>query len=804
MKISYNWLKDYLQLDVNPDELSVLLTDCGLEVEGISVFESVKGSLEGLVVGEVKTKEKHSNADKLSVTTVDIGGSVLLPIVCGAPNVEVGQKVIVAPPGVTLFPVEGDAFKIKETKIRGEVSQGMICAEDEIGLGEAHDGIMVLDADFKVGTAANQYFEILRDTIFDIGLTPNRIDAASHIGVARDLVAVFTHLGSSVEIHKPSIEDFHVDNHDLKIEVEVEDPNACPRYAGLTITGIKVQTSPQWLQNRLRSIGLSPINNVVDITNYVLHETGQPLHAFDADKIEGGKIVVRKLPEGTPFKTLDEVDRKLSADDLMICDTQKGMCIAGVFGGIDSGVSNSTKSIFLESAYFDPRTIRKTAKRHELNTDASFRFERGADPNITIYALKRAALLIKEIAGGSISSDIVDAYPNKIEDFKIKFSYDKCDQLIGKRIPRDVIKQILTSLEIEVTDESDEQLQVLVPPYRFDVRREADLVEEVLRIYGYNNVELGASANFAFATNSHSSTNYIEVISELLTGTGFSEIMNNSISRSSYYKESDRMVAVMNPLNAELDVMRKTMLYGGLESVARNQNHQNPNIKFYEFGKSYHVQEDGFFGEQRQLAVLVSGDLYPESWNTAKGQVDYYFLKGVVEKILAKLGITKPGIVSEDFSAGEMTGEAYSILKKNVVKLGQLDNSLLQRFGIKNDVYYAVFNWENVESLLSVNKTRFKELSKYPVVKRDLALLIDTNVKFEEIEKLAKRTEKKILKSVNLFDVYEGDKIEKGKKSYAVSYLIQDESKTLKDAEVDKVMDKLIEVYKKELGAEIR
>ena len=804
MKISYNWLKEYLELDVNPEELAVVLTDCGLEVEGLEEFESVKGSLEGLIVGEVQRVEKHSNADKLIVTTVNVGNGDLLPIVCGAPNVEAGQKVIVAPPGATLFPVKGDPFKIKETKIRGEVSQGMICAEDEIGLGTEHDGIMVLDAGAEIGTEAKRYFDISTDTIFDIGLTPNRIDAASHLGVARDLVAVFELRDQIIDLKKPSVESFHVDNHDLGIEVEVEDEAACPRYSGLTITGIKVDSSPKWLQNKLSSIGLSPINNIVDITNYVLHETGQPLHAFDAAKIDGEKVIVRKLAEGTSFTTLDEIERKLSKEDLMICNASGGMCIAGVFGGVDSGVSEGTSSIFLESAYFDPTTIRKTAKRHELNTDASFRFERGADPNITVYALKRAALLIKEIAGGSISSEIVDVYPNKIGDYKVRFNYDKCDRLIGKRIRRDIIKRIFTSLEIEVTDESDEHLQVSIPPYRSDVRREADLIEEVLRIYGYNNVELGSTARFAFTTNSKNETNVINVVSELLSTTGFSEIMNNSITRSAYYTNEDRIVAVMNPLNAELDVLRKTMLYGGLESVARNQNHQRPDVRFYEFGKTYFTKEDGSYGEQQQLALLISGAMNPESWNTGGKHVDHYYLKGFVDKIISKLGIAKPGISVETVDTGQLTGEAYSILKKNVVKFGRLSDAVLGKFNIKNPVYYAIFNWENVESLLTVNKIRFKELAKYPSVRRDLALLLDVKVEFEDIEKLAWRTEKKLLKTINLFDVYEGDKVGKGKKSYAVSFIIQDESKTLKDSEVDAIMDKLMAVYKKELGAEIR
>ena len=804
MKISYNWLKEYLDLDQDPEELSVMLTDCGLEVEGVEEHESVKGSMEGLIVGEVMTKENHSNADKLSVTTVDVGQGEPLPIVCGAPNVAVGQKVVVAPPGTTLHPIEGEPFKIKKTKIRGEVSMGMICAEDEVGLGLDHDGIMVLDAGAEIGAGANRYFDVSKDTIFDIGLTPNRIDAASHMGVARDLVAVLAHRESITDLKRPSVEAFHVDNHDLNIEVTVEDGAACPRYSGLSVTGLKVAASPQWLQSRLKAIGLSPINNVVDITNFVLHETGQPLHAFDADKIEGGKVLVRKLDEGTPFTTLDEVDRKLSSEDLMICNANGGMCIAGVFGGVDSGVTESTSSIFLESAYFDPKTIRKTARRHDVNTDASFRFERGADPNISVYALKRAALLMKEIAGGSISSGIVDVYPKKIEDFKVRLNYDRADQLIGHRIRRDVIKRILTSLEIEVTDESGDHLDVLVPPYRVDVTREVDLIEEVLRIYGFNNIEVSDSGHFAFAMNTLSVVNIKEMVAGLLSDSGFSEMMNNSISRSSYYGDSDGIVAVMNPLNSDLDVLRKTLLFGGLESIARNQNHQCPDVKFYEFGKSYFTREDGTYGEQGSLSILVSGAVNAESWNTDKKRANYYFLKGAVDKVIAKLGISKPGVSVEPVDSGQLRGEAYSILKKKVVKLGELKSAVLQQFDIRNPVFYAVFNWENVESLMNVNKTRFKEMPRYPSVRRDLALLVDAGVRFEDIDRLARLEEKKLLKSVNLFDVYEGDNIKKGKKSYAVSYVIQDESKTLKDAEVDSIMEKLIVVYKKELGAEIR
>ena len=804
MKISYSWLKEYLDINLDPQELSVLLTDCGLEVEGIEHFDSIKGGLKGLVVGEVKSKDKHPNADKLTIALVDIGEPGSSSIVCGAPNLAIGQKVVVAKLGTTIYPIKGDPFKIKRAKIRGVNSEGMICAEDEIGLGHEHDGIMVLEPNTRIGTLACDYFEIIADTIFDIGLTPNRIDAASHIGVARDLVAVFANLGQDKTLKKPSVDGFKTDNNNMPFIVEVEDTNACPRYSGVTISGVSVGESPTWLQNRLQAIGQSPINNIVDITNYVLFETGQPLHAFDINEVSGHKVIVKKLKEGTKFETLDGLERKLSKDDLMICNDSAGMCIAGVFGGSKSGVINETTDIFLESAYFDPTTIRRTAKRHDLNTNASFRFERGADPNNTIYALKRASMLIKEICGGSISSEIIDIYPKECEDFKITMSYDNCDSLIGQKINRDTIKNIITSLEMKIDDESDSGLVISVPPYRADVQREADLIEEILRIYGYNNVKMPASTQFSYSTNVTPEKDVAERISQLLCDTGLTEIINNSISRSSYYDNDEGLIKVMNPLNTELDVLRKTLLYSGLEVIARNQNHQIPDVKLFEFGKTYFAKAKDEYREQKQLAILISGRKDQEQWNSVKDDTDYFYLKGLVHKIISKLGIDKPGITAVSLTTDHFAGQAYEILKKKVAKVVEVNRTILDKFDIKNKVYYATMNWDNIESLLRVNKIKYKELKKYPAVRRDLALLIDRQVQYSEIESMAWKTEKTLLTKVNLFDVYEEDNIGKDKKSYAISFTLQDVHKTLTDVEVDQVMNKLIKVFKKEFGAEIR
>ncbi|MBN4051485.1 phenylalanine--tRNA ligase subunit beta [bacterium AH-315-M05] len=811
MKISYNWLKEYIDIDLEPGSVADILTNCGLEVEGVEKFESVKGGLEGLVIGEVKSKEKHPNADKLSITKVNVGNGEVLNIICGAPNVDAGQKVVVATIGTVIHPINGESFEIKKARIRGEESEGMICAEDEIGMGTEHEGIIVLDPSAEVGSLAKDHFNIEDDTIFEIGLTPNRVDAASHIGVARDLVAVLNCKGSHSELQKPSVEDFKVDNHDLPIEVVVEDTDACPRYSGITISGIEVKESPGWLQNRMKAIGAKPINNIVDITNFVLHETGQPLHAFDADEIIGNQVVIKKLPEGTRFKTLDDLEVKLSTEDLMICNTKEAMVIAGVLGGVKSGVTEKTKNIFIESAYFNPVSIRRTAKRHELNTDASFRFERGADPNSTVYALKRTAILIKEIAGGTISSEIVDVYPKPIDDFKVKLSYSNCDRLIGKEIDRDTIKQILTSLEIEVDDESKNGLSLSVPPFKVDVQREADVIEEILRICGYDNIEISGSVRSSFsAANGMSGfrPGIQENISNLLSNVGFNEIMANSITRTEYYEQSENSVKILNPLNAELGVMRQTLLFGGLEAIVYNQNRRNVDLKLYEFGKSYQLIS-GKYIETQHLSLFLTGRKNAESWNTSDENVDFYYHKGFVNNIFVRLGI-KSKIKSSSVNSEIFTeGLLYEINNKKVVEFGRLTRSVVKQFDIKEEVFYADFNWDNVVELLSAkdeetNGLHYQDVPKFPAVRRDLALLIDREVQFGEIEKIALQTEKHLLQEVNLFDVYEGEKIQKGKKSYAVSFVFQDATKTLTDKQVDKIMGELMKSYEKDLKAVIR
>ncbi len=840
MKISYNWLKEYINIDLEPGKVADILTNCGLEVESVEKFQSVKGGLEGLVIGEVKSVEKHPNADKLSATKVDVGNGELLNIVCGAPNVDAGQKVVVATIGTVIHPTKGEHFEIKKAKIRGEYSEGMICAQDEIGMGTEHEGIMVLDPSAKVGSLAKEHFNIEDDTVFEIGLTPNRIDAASHIGVARDLAAVLNCKGSNHELQKPSVEHFNTDNHNLPIEIVVEDKDACPRYSGITISNIEVRESPAWLQNRLKAIGLKPINNIVDVTNFVLHETGQPLHAFDAGAIKGKKVIIKKLPEGTHFITLDEVERKLSAEDLMICNAEEAMVIAGVLGGVKSGVKQKTKNIFIESACFNPASIRRTARRHGLNTDASFRFEKGTDPDITAYALKRAATLIKEIAGGAISSKIVDVYPKPVKDFKVEFSYANCDRLIGKKIDRDTIKQILTSLEIEVEDESENELVLSVPPFKVDVQGEADVIEEILRIYGYDNVEIENSAGFSFNTSLPSPVFRRGAggeVSDLLSNNGFNEIMSNSIIRKEYYEQSENIVKILNPLNADLCVMRQTLLFGGLEVIAYNQNRRNDDLKLYEFGKSYHLIS-GKYVELQHLSLFLTGRKNAESWNTSDEKVDFHYLKGFVNNIINRLGIDIPGIkshnlnpvlsvaeVSDTFKEGllyeindkKIHGERGLVSEaepsRSIVEFGRLSKTVVKQFDIKGDVFYADFNWDNFTRLSNLpaeasakagTGIHYRNIPKFPAVRRDLALLIDKEVQFAEIEKIAWHTEKDLLQKVDLFDVYEGEKIQNGKKSYAVSFIFQDPAKTLTDEQVDKVMDKLINGYKNNLKAEIR
>jgi phenylalanyl-tRNA synthetase beta chain len=808
MKISYNWLKQFIKIDWDAEKTGELLTDLGLEIEGITPYESVKGGLKGIVVGKVLTCEQHPNADRLKVTTVDIGEGDPVQIVCGAPNVAAGQKVPVATIGTTLYTAEGEAWKIKKGKIRGEESHGMICAEDELGLGESHDGIMVLDESLKVGTAASEVFEIENDEVFEIGLTPNRADAMSHFGVARDLKAGLLQKEVPLELITPSVMSWHVDARSLKIDVDVIDKEKCPRYCGVTISGVKVETSPSWLQHRLKSIGLSPINNVVDITNYVLHELGQPLHAFDANKVSGNKVEVKTCKAGTKFTTLDEVVRELHEDDLMICDGEKPMCIAGVFGGIDSGVTESTTNIFLESAYFDPVSIRKTAKRHGLNTDASFRFERGIDPNITEYALKRAALLITEIAGGEITSDISDSYPNKIKDFEVRLSFDNAKKLIGEEIPRETIKSILTSLEIKVNNVTETGLGLTVPAYRNDVQREADIIEEILRVYGYNNVGTTEKLNASISNSSRFEDYKLQnVIGTQLASQGFYEIMANSLTSPKYVELSadlndEHNVKMLNPLSNDLEVMRQSLLFSGLEAVSHNINRKRNDLKLFEFGKTYHQYSENR-EEQKHLSLFVTGNKSEERWNSAANPSDFFYLKGTVEAVLERLGLnrlksspTKSDVISE--------GMSLSLGKKKLVDFGLVKKSVLKHFGISQNVLFADFNWDNVLEMAKHNKIKFTEIPKYPEVRRDFALLLDQNVSFEDIHTIAKQTEKQLLKNVNLFDVYEGKNLPDGKKSYAVSFTLQDEHKTLNDKQIDKIMSKLQANFEAKLGAELR
>lgn len=806
MKISLNWLQQYIKLDLEVNQISEFLTDTGLEVEGIEEIESIKGGLKGIVIGEVVTCQQHPNADRLKATTVNIGESVL-DIVCGAPNVVAGQKVLVATIGTVLYDGE-ESFKIKKGKIRGEVSMGMICAEDELGLGSSHDGIMVLPNEVEVGTLASDYFKIENDTVFEIGLTPNRSDAMGHFGVARDLKTVLNHNGSELEMCLPTLKHFKTDNINLSISVEVENSELCPRYSGVSISGIKIEPSPEWLKNRLKSIGIESKNNIVDVTNFVLHETGQPLHAFDAKKITGNKIVVKTLSEKTKFITLDEVERDLSAEDLMICNEKEGMCLAGVFGGLDSGVSHSTTSIFLESAYFNPVSVRKTAKRHHLSTDSSFRFERGCDPNMTLYALKRAALLIQEIAGGEISSEIVDIYPNEIKHFELELTYKKLDSLIGEKIEREAVKSILTDLEIEVVSETQTGLSLKVPPFRADVQREVDVIEEVLRIYGFNTVKIPSKLNTSISHSDEVNPEQIRnITSDLLSSNGFSEIMNNSLTKESYIHliselNEEENVKILNPLSQDLNVMRQSLLFSGLENISYNINRKNQDLKLYEFGKTYHKVE-GENQEKEHLMLLLTGKVNSENWNTTKDKTDFFVMKEKVEHILFRLGITK--IKSEEISTyGFSEGLMYKHKKNRLVCFGKVDKKIIKSFGIKQELYYADFNWDLILNLVLNTKIKYSEVSKFPSVKRDLSLLIDKEVTFKELNTIAKQTETKILKSVNLFDVYVGDKLPEGKKSYALSFILEDNSKTLTDKYIDKVMNKLISSYETKLGAEVR
>ena len=808
MKISYNWLKQFLKIDWDSNRTAELLTDLGLEVEGISPFESVKGGLKGIVVGEVLTCIKHPNADKLKLTTVNIGLEAPLQIVCGAPNVEAGQKVAVATIGTTLYTAEGEAWVIKKGKIRGEESHGMICAEDELGLGESHDGIMVLPDGLKVGTPCSEVFEIEVDEVFEIGLTPNRADAMSHFGVARDLKAGFKQRDILKELITPPVTNFNIVNRSLKIDVEVVKSELAPRYCGITISNLIVQPSPDWLKNRLRSIGITPKNNVVDATNYVLHELGQPLHAFDAAKIKGNKIIVKTLPKGTKFTTLDGVQRTLSEEDLMICDTEKPLCIAGVLGGQNSGVTESTSSIFLESAFFNPVSVRKTAKRHSINTDASFRFERGIDIDNVEYCLKRAALLIHEIAGGDITSDIVDIYPKKKDDYHVFLTFDKINKLIGQEIPKDTIKSILASLDIKVKNVTESGLGLSIPFYRVDVQREVDVIEEILRVFGYNNVEFKEKLNASIAPTSKFEDYKIQnIIGNFLASKGFNEILANSLTSPVYNKLSEDIkeehtISMLNPLSTDLSVMRQSMLFSGLEAIAHNSNRQMHNLKIFEFGKTYHQYETQR-EEKKHLSILVTGNRLEDSWNTPPKKADFFYLKAIVENLLNRLGLTQ--LISQPNTSDTLSeGISLSLDNKSIVSLGVVKKSILKEFDIKEEVLYADFDWDCILEAIVNNKIIYKEIPKYPEVKRDYALLVDEQVSFKQIYDIALQTERKYLTNVNLFDVYNGKNLPEGKKSYAVSYTLQDENGTLTDKQIDKIMNKLLHRYESELGAELR
>ncbi len=824
MKISYNWLKDYISTDLDPEEIADILTNTGLEVENLEKFESVKGGLEGCVVGKVIKCEKHPNADKLSITSVDIGEGELLPIVCGAPNVRSGQKVVVAKTGTTLYKGQ-ESITLRKVKIRGEVSEGMICAEDELGLGDSHQGIMVLDEDTEPGMAARDYFDIYTDTVFEIGLTPNRIDGASHYGAARDLAA-YLNLYGSAELVKPSVESFSIDNKDRQIEVIIENKDACKRYSGITISGVRVEDSPLWLKNRLLSVGLSPINNIVDISNYVLYELGQPLHAFDADRITGEKVIVRCMKKGTRFVTLDQQERSLSEEDLMICNTEEGMCIAGVFGGISSGVSQQTRNIFLESAWFDPGYVRKTSKRHGLPTDASFRFERGTDPEMTVYALKRAAAMIRDLAGGTISSEIVDVCPEAPIKAVARVRYKNIDRLIGKKIDKTVIHKILGLLDIESVNAGKEEFEAIIPTYRVDVTREADVIEEILRIYGYNNIGIGHKM---LSSISHfekpDKEKLTSLISNYLTDNGFSEIVCNSLSKEAYYEGKNDIIRLSNPISSDLSVMRTTMVFGGLETISYNSNRQRPNLKLYEFGNCYTLQKDEAvhkpekagesigsseallksFREQEFFALFISGNKSQENWLEKTSQASFFQLKSYTDNILKRLSICPDELDTRPHES-EYLSEGISYYHQNlkITEIGILKKELLSKFDVKVDVFYSEINWTGLLGKLDVHGITFRELPKFPEVKRDLSMILDKKIRYEEIRKLAFATEREKLISMSLFDVYEGKNISPDKKSYAVSFVLQDESRTLTDKQIDTIMNQLATTFEKKLGARIR
>ena len=820
MNISYNWLKEYLDFDLQPEEVSAALTSIGLETGGVEEVQTIKGGLEGLVIGEVLTCVEHPNSDHLHITTVNVGGEEPLQIVCGAPNVAAGQKVVVAVNGTKLY--DGDeVFTIKRSKIRGVESNGMICAEDEIGIGTDHAGIIVLPADAVVGTPAKEYYNVKSDYVLEVDITPNRVDGTSHFGVARDLAAYLKQNGKPTELKRPSVDAFKIDDETPAIEVIVENTEACPRYSGVTIKGVTVKESPEWLKNRLNIIGLRPINNVVDVTNYVLHEMGQPLHSFDAGKVTGDKVIVKTMPEGTKFVTLDGVERTLTDRDLMICNTEEAMCIGGVFGGLDSGVTEQTTDVFLESACFHPTWIRKTARRFGLNTDASFRFERGLDANNTIYVLKRAALLIQEVAGGKITGSIQDIYPNPVQPYTVELTYNKINSLIGKDIPVETVKSILASLEMEIVSETTEGLTIHVPVYRIDVQRDVDVIEDILRIYGYNNIEFSDSvkSNLSYKTATDRSYDLQNLISEQLCGSGFNGIMNNSLTRSAYYDELttypvSHCVMLMNPLSADLNGMRQTLLFGGLESIEHNVKRKNGNIRFFEFGNCYDYnvekkREDATlaeFSEDYRLGLWVCGDRVENSWAHADEKATVYELKAYVENILIRLGVNLKKVVFGNLS-NDMYSTGVSITTTSGRELGTfgiVNRKICKAMDIDFEVYYAELSWTLLMKETKKNKVTFSEISKFPAVKRDLALLLDKSVQFAEIEKIAEESERKLLKEVSLFDVYEGKNLPAGKKSYAVSFYLQDETKTLNDKQIDAIMQKIRKNLESKLGASLR
>ncbi|MDD4514538.1 phenylalanine--tRNA ligase subunit beta [Massilibacteroides sp.] len=820
MNISYNWLKEYLDFNLQPEEVAAALTSIGLETGGVEEVQTIKGGLEGLVIGEVLTCVDHPNSDHLHITTVNVGGEEPLQIVCGAPNVAAGQKVVVAVNGTKLYSGE-ESFTIKKSKIRGVESNGMICAEDEIGIGTSHDGIIVLPSDVVVGMPAKEYYNVKSDYVLEVDITPNRVDATSHFGVARDLAAYLKQNNRPGVLTRPSVDAFEIEDPTSGVEVIVENTEACPRYSGVTIRSVSVKESPDWLKNKLKTIGLRPINNVVDITNFVLHEIGQPLHAFDVAGIKGNKVVVKTQPEGTKFVTLDGVERTLTERDLMICSTEEAMCIGGVFGGLDSGVTEKTTDVFLESANFNASWIRKTARRFGLNTDASFRYERGLDPNVTIYALKRAALLIKELAGGIIAGPLQDVYPEPAKPYTVDLSHSKVNSLIGKEIPADTIRSILDSLEMKVVAETSDSWTLEVPLYRIDVQRDVDVIEDILRIYGYNNIEFSDSvkSNLSYKTDTDKSYDLQNLISEQLCGAGFNEILNNSLTRSAYYENLSTYpeaccVKLENPLSADLNVMRQTLLFGGLESVEHNIKRKNENLKFFEFGNCYtydvEKKKEGEslaeFKEDYRLGLWLTGSRVEHSWAHPDEKSTVYELKAYVENILIRLGVNPKSVIFGNLS-NDIYSAGLSITTRSGRQLGTfgvVDRKLAKTLDLDAEVYFAEISWTLLMKEIRKNKVTFSEISKFPGVKRDLALLIDNSIRFEEIEKIAFDSERKLLKNVTLFDVYEGKNLAAGKKSYAVSFFLQDEGKTLNDKQIDSIMNKIRTNLEQKINAQLR